>query len=845
MAPLKKPANSAPVDKLSAYRAKRSAEKTAEPFGLSGASRPGLFVVHKHAATRLHYDLRLEMGGVLVSFAIPKGPSPDPDEKRLAVHVEDHPIEYADFEGVIPADNYGAGPSIVWDRGAWVDIKDPKHGLEHGKLLFDLFGHKLRGRWTLVRLQKGNGKEWLLIKKPDAYASKEPSPYREESVLSGLTVETLGEAAKRRDEIRAELEKANVPKRPVDIRGLNLMLAETSERPFSKKGWIFELKYDGYRLLGARNGGVASLRYRRGNDVTSSFPELSRGLSALPYDVLLDGELVVLDERGHPSFQKLQQRVQLQRRADIERAMVTHPVTFFAFDLLALEGFDLRGLPLLARKAWLRRVLPPLGPIRIADHIEEDGELFFAEALKLGLEGMVGKRADSPYRGGRWADWLKVRGQRSGDFAVVGYTAPEGQRVGFGALDLAAWDGKHFRYAGSVGSGFSDVQLAQLAKKLEATRRKSRAFVGEPGPGKKHVWVEPTLVVEVGYFEWTNDGVLRQPKLLRVRDDKSPKDCIDVRPGIDPGAGPPAVAEPVERRVVVSNPKKILWPKDGYTKSDLVDYYRAISPWLLPYLRERPVVLTRFPDGIEGKHFFQKDAPPFVPAWLRTVRVWSEQTARDIDYFVCDDEASVAYLANLATIPLHVWSSRIDSLQSPDWAILDLDPKGAPFRDVVKVAKKIRALCEAIELPSFVKTSGSSGLHVLVPMSRGCTYEESRGLAELLARVVVAALPGLATIERTVSERGGKVYLDYLQNGHGKLLVSPFSVRPLATAPVSMPLEWKEVNEKNHPTAFNIKNAVKRMEKLGNDPFVGVLEPAPDLPRVLRRLAEQLEQLTR
>lgn len=810
---------------------------------------------------------------MLVSFAVPKGPSLNPADKRLAVHVEDHPAEYADFEGVIPADNYGAGPSLVWDKGAWVNIEGEKHGLGHGKLLFDLHGHKLRGRWTLVKI-KGTPKEWLLIKKPDAYAKashREADELGAASVLSGLTIETLAKKDDLRQVVARELETAKVPKRAVRAKAVELMLAETAASPFDRDGWLFELKYDGFRLLAERREGKAFLRYRRGSDVTERFPELALAVASLPYDVVLDLEMVVLDAAGRPSFSRLQKRVQLTAKADVERAQIASPVVGFVFDLLSLEGHDLRGLPLTERKDWLRRVLPSIGPLRFADHVETTGAALFREARKLGLEGVMGKRMDAPYRAGRRGEWLKVRGELTGDFAVVGYTLPQGQRTGFGALDLAAWDGDELRCVGSVGTGFSDALLDELGTTLEKTRRVTPAFVGKPVPGRKHVWVEPTLVVEVAYHQRSTDGMLRHPKFLRLRDDKRVEDCEMPPSGPHDDWPPPDARESAsdastfvapspsrartskkatfatedERRVVISNPKKVFWPADGFTKTDLVDYYRSISPWLLPYLAERPVVLTRYPDGIDGKSFFQKDAPVFVPEWLRRVRIWSEQTQRDIDYFVCDDVQALAYVANLATIPLHVWSSRQESLQTPDWSILDLDPKGAPFADVVKVALEVRRICDAIELPSFVKTSGSSGLHILFPMGRGTTYEASRGFAELLARVVVTRLPEISTIERVIAARGGRVYLDYLQNGHGKLLVSPFSVRPLPGAPVSMPLAWKEVGKKLTPTQFDIRNAVARMEKLGSDPNVGILETAIDLKAVLERLSAYLRASAR
>jgi bifunctional non-homologous end joining protein LigD len=377
--------------------------------------------------------------------------------------------------------------------------------------------------------------------------------------------------------------------------------------------------------------------------------------------------------------------------------------------------------------------------------------------------------------------------------------------------------------------------------------------------GAQHHWVEPELVVEVRFKEWTADHLLRQPVFLRFRDDKDPKDCElpeSTEQGAVPddedagdGNGKPAASRkeprtthpaPIEHEVVFSNVTKVFWPAEQYTKGDLIEYYRQISPWLLPYLRNRPVVLTRFPDGIAGKSFFQKDAPAFTPPWLRTERMWSEDAKRDIDYFVCDDEASLLYLANLASIPLHVWASRVGSLEQPDWCVLDLDPKGAPFADVVAVARATRKLCDSIGLPSYIKTSGSTGLHVMLPLGGQLTYEQSRTLAGLLARVIAAQLPDIATITRQVAKRGGRGYLDYVQNGHGRLIVAPFSVRPLPGAPVSMPLKWSEVNDKLDLRAFTIKTAPERMKKLKQDPLLPVLEKKPDLPSALDKLQRRL-----
>ncbi|HTC25020.1 MAG TPA: DNA ligase D [Gemmatimonadales bacterium] len=839
-------------DPLEPYRAKRSLGRTPEPAGTvdRGAERALLFVVHKHAARHLHFDLRLEMEGVLRSWAVPKGPSLDPADKRLAVHVEDHPIEYGDFEGLIPEGNYGAGAVVLWDRGRWVPHGDPMEGLAKGKLLFELKGFKLRGMWTLVKIKKSE-RDWLLIKERDQYVRSPGTEFPEGSVLSGLTVEDLKAGNTPAEGVRRELANLRAPARPVKPDTVELMLAETTDKPFSRPGWVFELKLDGYRILAAKEGPLVRLLSRNGNDLASSFPEIVRAVSALPSDrVVLDGEIVTPDDAGRPSFQRLQGRARLRRSLDVRRAAVETPATFYAFDLIGFEEFDLRSLPLFRRKALLERIVPPAGVVRYLEHFERDGEALYERVQGLGLEGVVGKKADSPYRGGRSASWQKVRTRKTDEFVVVGFTAPKGTREGFGALHLAQYvDGKLI-YSGRAGSGFSGKQLAESRRELEGLKRKTPACEGPVPKDKGTTWVEPEVVCEVEYTEWTDEGLLRQPVFVRFRDDKRPTDvtrsasspngnrsagdgdAADTAVGPEPG--------PVERQVVFSNLGKVFWPEERYTKGDLIEYYRTIAPWLLPYLKDRPVVLTRYPDGIEGKSFYQKDAPVFVPQWIRTQRMWSEQTQREIDYFICDDIESLLYLANLAAIPLHVWASRVPTLDRPDWCVLDLDPKGAPFEHVVQVAKATRKLCDEIDLPCFVKTSGSSGLHVLLPLGRQCTYEQSRSLGELLARVLVSSLPDISTITRAVSRRGGKVYVDYLQNIAGQLLAAPFSVRPLPGAPVSTPLEWREVNERLDIRAFTIRTMPERMKKRKTDPLRDVLDLTPDLGRALERLAAKV-----
>ncbi|MEZ4414342.1 MAG: DNA ligase D [Gemmatimonadota bacterium] len=823
-------------DRLKPYRAKRSPAATPEPFGgraLPGANR---FVVQMHAASRLHYDLRLELNGVLLSWAVPRGPSPNPADKRLAVHTEDHPLEYVDFEGVIPEGNYGAGGVIVWDTGTWIPLEDPDVGLESGKLLFNLRGYKLQGRWTLVRTKT----DWLLIKERDGWVREEGTElYSPQSIFSGLTAEQVASGFSPRPALRAEAERLGAPAADLDPRSVSMMFAEARPQAFTREGWIFEIKYDGYRLLGHQAEGRARLISRNGNDLTATFPELERALRGLPYEgVLLDGEAVVHDEQGLPSFQRLQKRGRLQRKTDILRASVELPAQLYAFDLLALEGFDLRSLPLIERKALLQRILPPVGPIRYSDHVETHGEAMFAHASRMHLEGIVGKDAGSPYVRGRSAKWIKVRVEQTDDFVVVGFTDGKGSRDGFGALHLGQYDEDgSLVYAGRVGTGFDQKTTRSLRDALDELGTAEPPEHGPVPRGASHHWVAPEMVVEVRYKEVTDDGMLRHPAFLRLREDKPPGDCIR-REHVGALEEPVEVKDDAVVRVVhYSNLDKVFWPDEGYTKGDLIEYYRTIAPWLLPYLADRPLVLTRYPDGIEGKSFYQKNAPDFAPDWLRIESIWSEGSEKELRYFVCDDLESLLYVANSAAIPLHVWSSRVATLQAPDWCILDLDPKEAPFSDVVRCAKLIRSVTEEIDLPAFVKTSGSTGLHVLLPLGGRCTYEQSRTMGELLARVVVQELPEQATITRNPKKREGKVYIDYLQNRPGQLLVAPFSVRPLPGAPVSTPLHWREVGSKLDLKDHTIRTVPARLRRQRSDPFEGLLDLKPDLVGALSRLA--------
>jgi bifunctional non-homologous end joining protein LigD len=839
-------------DGLDRYRAKRTGGATPEPMASTPAAGrgPRMFVIHQHDATRMHWDLRLEIDGVLCSWAVPKPPSMDPDDKRLAVKVENHPLEYVHFEAVIPDGNYGAGPMIAWDRGLFRPLIDPAQGMIDGEIKFELYGYKLRGGFTLVHTGKGRrgrssgrgSNDWLLIKKRDDATSQflaGGAPLSAASVLSGLTVEELAAGAPAQRQVIAELAGLGAPRRDLKLAGLELMLCHTADAPFSSDEWVFELKYDGFRMASTGGAGHAELRYRSGQDPTLRYPELTSALRALPVPgLVLDGEIVMLDAEGKPDFHRLASRAQLHRTSEIQRAALATPVTYMIFDLLGAAGHDLRALPLLVRKSLLARILPAIGPLKLAEHIPVQGEALLAQVVARGLEGVVGKRAASPYKATRSKDWLKIKADPEADFAVCGYTAPKRSRAGFGALHLCVRHDERWIWAGKVGSGLDDALLNQLKAELDAKPTWKPTFPRPEGATDVR-WIEPELVVQVRYREWPEGLSLRFPVFERLRRDKRAVDCVMVarRTGEEPEAAQVEVEidAPV-RELRLSNPKKLYWKADGITKGDLIAYYRAIAPYILPYLADRPTVLTRYPDGIDGEMFYQKDMPDWVPPWLRTTTLWSEHSQREIHYVLIDDADGLAFVANLGSIPIHAWASRIANLEKPDWTIVDLDPKNAPREHVVPLALAIHELCEAAGLPNYVKTSGQTGLHVLIPLGGQCTFDQARMLAYLIGQLVERRHPDMATTARNPAARHGRVYLDWGQNAHGQLLVAPYSVRPVAGAPVSMPLTWDEVVPSLDARQFHLRNALDRVTSWAGDPCLPVLTERPDLAAALTRL---------
>ena len=582
----------------------------------------------------------------------------------------------------------------------------------------------------------------------------------------------------------------------------------------------------------------------------------------------------MFDAEGKPDFHKLSFRGQMHRTSEIQRAALADPVTYVVFDLLGAAGYDLRGLPLLVRKSLLERILPTVGPLRYGQHIPTQGEALLRQIVSRGLEGVVAKRADSPYRSTRSRDWLKMKSDPEADFAVCGYTPPKGSRNGIGALHLCVWVDERWMWAGKVGSGFDDKQLVAVKTELDAKPTWKPTFP-RPEASNDARWIEPELVVQVRYREWPIDSSLRFPVFERLRRDKTPKECgmplrhtgdaaepepvapVELERATIDDSGPVPREPDVSGELVVDSQvrelrltrlHKIFWPADqapggekDITKGELIEYYRSIAPYVLPYLKDRPTVLTRYPDGITGEMFYQKDMPDWTPPWLRTTLRWSEHSQREIHYILIDDADGLAFVANLGSIPLHAWASRVVDLEKPDWAIVDLDPKGAPREHVVPLALAIHELCESAKLPNYVKTSGQTGLHVLIPLGGQCTYEQARTLAYLIGLLVERRFPKMATTLRNPSARGGRVYLDWGQNAHGQLLVAPYSVRPVGGAPVSMPLTWDEVVPELDPKQFHIRNALDRVSKT-TDPVLPVLTERPDLQAALSALEHHAKE---
>jgi bifunctional non-homologous end joining protein LigD len=765
--------------KLSEYEGKRDRKKTPEPFGAKrGKAKSPIFVVQRHDARRLHYDFRLERAGVLASWAVPKGVPLEPGEQHLAVHVEDHPLEYGSFEGEIPKGNYGAGTVEIWDRGTYELLEEKRDG----GLTVRLHGERLEGTWALVPARlSGDEKNWLILRKRDD-GSVSPGPRRSY--------------------------------RP--------MLATLTEDLPRGEGWLFEPKWDGYRALGYVRGGEVKLFSRNGNDLTQRFAPVAKELAKAlrTPDAVLDGEVVALDAQGKASFSAMQQGS-------------TH-LAYEVFDLLEADGEPVVGLPLTERRARLEKLLARNPVVQISGSFE-DGEALLEAARERGLEGVMAKRAFSRYaEGRRGGDWLKVKTHGRQEFVICGYTKGQGRRSGsFGALVLGIHRGKEWEWVGNVGTGFNERAIEELLAKLEPLRRDESPFPVVPKMPKVRkgdaVWVEPELVCEVEFAEWTHDGHLRAPSFQGLRDDKPAEDVRRERP-----------AAAKEGRVKFSNLDKVFWQDEGITKGDLLDYYGAVANVLVPHLRDRPFTMRRYPDGAFGKAFFQKDAPKGMPDWIPRFHVQVSTRERPpkkrwIDAPIVNDEDALLWMVNMGCIDMNAWYSRADRPDRPDFVLFDLDPSpDVGFREVVQVALIVKQALDALGLVSFAKTSSADGMHVLVPVGRHYTYAQTRVFCEIVAGAIARTHRGLATTEWTKAKRRG-VLIDANQNGEGKTIASVYSVRPRAGAPVSTPLRWDEVDDSLDASALTMDVVLERVRKHG-DLFEGVLTTKQRLEPALRAL---------
>ncbi|MEJ1237508.1 DNA ligase D [Chryseolinea sp. T2] len=955
------------------YKKKRSFEETPEPTGGQSSGSKLRFVVQKHDASHLHYDFRLEMEGVLKSWAVPKGPSLDTSVKRLAMMVEDHPFDYRTFEGVIPKGNYGAGTVMVWDEGfyqpAELDKKTSKEEMDKmlrrqlhsGKIKFVLNGKKLKGLFALVKASGRGENSWLLMKLDDKYASSDDVLLHDRSVVSRRTMAGIGthpariygekspslkrtkstsakakessvkaakstpergaksssvkragkssvkrvagkkainastrQAVKQPGRTKAQAKKRTVatsrritPKRSKagDISGgrnvkpsgspkgkfpsLQPMLATLVDKPFHKEGWVYEVKWDGYRALGFVQNGNVELMSRNAKTFNEKFYPIYDELSQWNMDAIVDGEVLVLDERGHSNFGALQ-----NWRSEADGMLI-----YYVFDLLWLKGTDLTHLPLTERKKMLAKAIPWSDSVRMSESFEMSGIELYAVADKLGLEGLIAKRADSIYEAGRRSpDWLKIKVKKRQEVVIGGFTLNEGSDRAFSSLLVGVHDGKQLTYIGKVGTGFNGEMQTDMMKQFKPRIVSESPFDVEPDvnkpsrfrpspPAARATWLKPELVCEVSFTEMTSDGVMRHPSFEGMRDDKKASTVVRETPmpteslvNDEPMAKRVVKATTKQARKTLLNPKdetqvrevgghelkftnlsKIYWPESDVSKREMINYYYQVAPYLLPYLKDRPQSLNRFPNGINGKSFYQKDVTGKVPDWVERFLYHSSDSTEDKHFMVPQSEADILLMANMGCIELHPWSSTIQTPDNPDWCIIDLDPGKNTFDQVIEAALVTKDVLDEIGLKSHCKTSGSTGMHIYIPMAAQYTYEESKEFARAVVTVVNQRIPSFTSIERIVSNRKGKMYLDFLQNRPQATLAAPYSLRPKPGATVSMPLYWEEVKKGLTMKDFTIFNAVERLRSEG-DIFKPVIGKAIKLEKPAKKLEAMLKE---
>ncbi|WP_026451246.1 DNA ligase D [Aequorivita capsosiphonis] len=818
---------------LDDYIKKRRFDDTPEPKGELDRNDSNRFVIQRHQASRLHYDLRLEMEGVLKSWAVPKGPSMNPSDKRLAIMTEDHPVKYLTFHGTIPKGNYGAGVMDIWDEGPFQVLesdegKDPLKQLKKGDLKIEFFGKKIKGSFALVHTNRGEKQnQWLLIKKKDNYATE--LEYDAE-VFSASKKET----------------------KPGKVKSLNPsefikpMLASPAKKIFKDPDWVFELKWDGYRVISNIKDGKVELYSRNGISYNSKFASIKKELEAIPHDCILDGEVVIVDKTGTPDFQKLQKYDPEKTKGELR---------YYVFDLLHLNGMDTISLPLLERKSFLPEILEGLKNVLYCNHLAAMGPTLYKKAIDAGMEGVIAKKADSVYDPGyRSENWLKIKHTNTEEAIICGYTDSVGGGSIFGSLILGMYQAEKLTYVGNCGTGFSASEQKSLLEKLKTLEMDKNPFAKKLAlKGRTPHWVEPKLICEVKFSEWTKSGLMRHPVFKGLRKDKDLDEIVPqqkestTQTTIPPlGAGgqghttqPKSSSSHLEVdgiSVPLSNLDKVYWPDAGYTKYDLIDYYLNISEVILPYLIDRPQNLNRHPNGINKPSFYQKDNDT-LPDWVETVKIYSESSKKEIDYLLCQNEATLLYMANLGCIEINPWNATIGNLENPTYTVIDIDPSEKnTFEEVIEVALAAKEVLDLAKIKGFVKTSGSSGIHIYIPLGGEYAFDEARDFTKLLCYYIQEKLPKLTSMERAVKSRKGKIYLDFLQNRRGQTLAAPYCVRPKPGATVSAPLSWKEVKPGLQLLDFTIKTMPDRIEQMG-DWFKPVLGKGMDMEAAIDNLS--------
>lgn len=802
------------MTKLALYKKKRNFNETSEPEAAVEKKAEFRFVIQEHHARNLHYDFRLQLEGVLKSWAVPKGPPQEPGEKRLAVQVEDHPVSYINFKGTIPKGNYGAGTVAIFDKGTFIPVdenetpiteKQALKNLKAGEIKVVMKGKIIKGGYVLVRFKKDD-KNWLLIKHKEKAGKKK-----------------VADAAKK---IPAEITinrslRTNKNEKVTDA--VKPMLAEVANKAFDKAGWIYEIKWDGYRAIASIKDTI-QLYSRNGILLNKLYPEILQALKKLKHSCILDGEVVWLNEDGKADFQQLQHYDPLQ----------PGKLVYQAFDLLELDGKNTCGLPLLQRKILLKKLLGKNNPLMFSKHIAENGIEFFNEVKKLGLEGIMAKDGSSTYHAGiRTKAWLKVKNMLTEDCYVMGYTAPKGNRTGFGSLILGRKIKNEWIFNGHVGTGFNTASLKEIYGLLQPLVTTENPFHKKVPVNDRPTWVKPVMIVEISYTEQTRDGIFRHPSFLRLRDDKMkplPTDIKTVK------VKRPAAKTRGIDKTAFTNTGKIFWPKEGYTKGDVINYYQSMASYILPHLKDRPLSLKRNPNGINDPGFYHKDAGEQAPEFVKVFPYDNEE--KIIDYIICNNEATLLYLANLGCIEMNPWNNRYNKTDKPDWLAIDIDPGDAnTFKQVIQVAKAAKKIIDKAGLTAYCKTSGASGIHIFIPLNGQYDYEIVKNFGAFFMQKVEQMLPDITTLQRTKAKRGKKIYLDFLQNRRGQTLASVYSIRPVPGATVSAPIKWSELKESLSPSFFTIENMAGRVKKLG-DLFKPVLTEKNNLRKALALLNE-------